>query len=170
MKRLLKKLPVFLKNKVNKKIKHNYMKIYRKKIEITSTSSVEIIDITNKVADIISHSGVREGTVLIYSPHTSMGIFINHNEPMLLQDFTRVLYRLAPIDERYSHDLFELAKKNKSDGRSNGHSHCKVMLLGISETVPIEKGHMLITAKQNIFVAEMDGARKRDIIIQVMGL
>lgn len=146
------------------------MKIHRKKIEITSTASVEIIDITDKVAEIVSHSGVREGTVLVYSPHTSAGIFVNHNEPMLLQDFTRVLYRVAPIDERYSHDLFELARKNKSDGRSNGHSHCKVMLLGISETIPVEKGHMLITEKQSIFLAEMDGARKRDIYVQVMGL
>lgn len=146
------------------------MKIYSKKIEINSTSSVEIIDITSKVAEIVANSGVREGTVLVYSPHTSAGIFVNHNEPMLLQDFARVLHRLAPLDERYSHDLFELAKKSKSDGRSNGHSHCKVMLLGVSETIPLEKGHMLITAKQNIFLAEMDGARSRDIIVQVMGL
>ena len=146
------------------------MKIFRKKIEIKSNSSIEIIDITDKVAEVVSLSGVREGTVLVYAPHTSAGIFINHNEPMLLQDFTRVLHRLAPVDERYSHDLFELAKKNKSDGRSNGHSHCKVMLLGNSETIPLEKGQMLLTEKQNIFLAEMDGARSRDIIVQVMGL
>jgi secondary thiamine-phosphate synthase enzyme len=146
------------------------MKVYRKKIEVISTSSVEIIDITDKVAEVVASSGVREGMALVYSPHTSAGIFINHNEPMLLQDFSRVLQRVAPIDEHYSHDLFELAKKNKSDGRSNGHSHCKVMLLGVSETLPIEKGHLMITEKQNIFLAEMDGARKRDIIVQVMGL
>ncbi|MFA5962096.1 MAG: secondary thiamine-phosphate synthase enzyme YjbQ [Parcubacteria group bacterium] len=146
------------------------MKIYRKKIEVKSTSSMEFIDITSRVAEIVSQSGVREGTVLVYSPHTSAGILVNHNEPMLLQDFARVLYRVAPIEDRYSHDLFELARRNKSDGRSNGHSHCKVMLLGISETIPLEKGHMLITEKQNIFMAEMDGARTREIIIQVMGL
>lgn len=146
------------------------MKIFRKKIEITSTASVELIDITKKVEEVVANSGVREGTVLVYSPHTSAGIFVNHNEPMLLQDFMRVLYRVAPIEDRYSHDLFELAKKNKSDGRSNGHSHCKIMILGISETLPLEKGHMMITSKQNIFMAEMDGARTREIIVQVMGL
>lgn len=146
------------------------MKVYRKKIEIKSTSSVELIDITEKVEEVVSDSGVREGMVLVYSPHTSAGIFVNHNEPMLLQDFARVLHRLAPIDDRYSHDLFELAKKSKSDGRSNGHSHCKAMLLGTSATLPIEKGHVMITEKQNIFMAEMDGARARDIVIQVMGL
>lgn len=146
------------------------MKVYRKKIEIKSASSVELIDITEKVEEVVSDSGVREGIVLVYSPHTSAGIFVNHNEPMLLQDFTRVLHRLAPIDDRYSHDLFELARKSKSDGRSNGHSHCKAMLLGTSATLPIEKGHVIITEKQNIFMAEMDGARARDVIVQVMGL
>ncbi len=146
------------------------MKIYRKKIQVKSASSVEIIDITREVGEIVANSGVREGIVLVYSPHTSAGIFINHNEPMLLQDFARVLYRIVPVDDNYSHDIFELTKKNKSDGRSNGHSHCKTMLLGISETVPIEKGHMLLTEKQSVFMAETDGGRVRDIIIQVMGL
>ena len=146
------------------------MKVYLKKIEIKSNSSVELIDITKKVEDIVSQSGVREGIAVIYAPHTSAGVFVNHNEPMLLQDFMRVLYRLVPVDDRYAHDLFELAKKSKSDGRSNGHSHCKAMLLGISETIPVEKGHLMLTEKQSIFVAEMDGARTREIIIQLMGL
>ncbi|MFZ2193198.1 MAG: secondary thiamine-phosphate synthase enzyme YjbQ [Candidatus Moraniibacteriota bacterium] len=146
------------------------MKVYLKKIQIKSTSSVELIDITKQVEEIVGQSGVREGTALIYAPHTSAGIFINHNEPMLLQDFMRVLYRLVPVEDRYAHDLFELAKKSKSDGRSNGHSHCKAMILGISETVPVEKGHLILTEKQSIFVAEMDGARTRDIVVQLMGL
>ena len=146
------------------------MKVYRKKIEIKSTSSMELVDITKQVEEVVSQSGVREGIALVYCPHTSAGIFINHNEPMLVQDFMRVLSRLVPVDDRYSHDLFELAKKSKSDGRSNGHSHCKAMLLRNSETLPIEKGHLMLTEKQNIFIAEMDGSRTRDIVLQVMGL
>lgn len=146
------------------------MKIYKKTIEIKSTGSIELIDITEKVNEVLVQSGVREGQVLIYSPHTSAGIIVNHNEPMLLQDFVRTLFRLVPAGDRYAHDVFELTRRGKSDGRSNGHSHCKVMLIGVSETIPVERGHMLITEKQNIFLAEMDGARTRDIIVQVMGL
>ncbi|HPN96509.1 MAG TPA: secondary thiamine-phosphate synthase enzyme YjbQ [Candidatus Moranbacteria bacterium] len=147
-----------------------FMKIYKQKIEIKSTTQIEFVDITSKVGEIIAQSGVREGQVLIFSPHSTAGIVINHNENMLLQDFMRVLYRLAPVSDRYSHDLFELSRNNKSDGRSNGHSHCKTMLLGVSQTVPIEKGHMSLTDKQSIFLAETDGARTRDVVIQVMGL
>lgn len=146
------------------------MKIYKQTIEINSASQVEFIDITDKVSEIIDNSGVREGQVLIYSPHTSANIVVNHNERMLLQDFMRVLYRIVPINDNYSHDTFELNRLNKSDGRSNGHSHCKSMLLSVSETIPIERGKMCLTEKQSIFMAEMDGARKRDIIIQVIGL
>ena len=146
------------------------MKIITKKIDLESKSQIEFIDVTKNVEEIVGDSGVREGQVLIYSPHTSASVIVNHNEPMLIQDFMRVLYRLVPISDRYSHDLFEIGRSKKSDGRSNGHSHCKSILLGISETLPIEKGKIMLTEKQSIFFVEMDGARKRDVIIQVMGL
>lgn len=132
---------------------------------------IEFIDVTGQVEDVIMNSGIREGQVLVYCPHTTASIVVNHNEPMLIQDFMTILYRLAPVSERYSHDLFELSRKSKSDGRSNGHSHCKAILLGgVSVVLPIEKGRMIITERQNIFIAEMDGARTREVIVQVTGL
>lgn len=146
------------------------MKIYKQKFEVQSTTQIEFLDITAKVDEAIANSGVREGQVLVYSPHTTASIVINHNEPMLIQDFMRVLYRLVPVSDRYSHDLFELNRATTSDGRSNGHSHCKAMLLGVSQTIPIEKGHMILTERQSIFFLELDGARKRDFIAQVVGL
>lgn len=145
------------------------MKIHKKKINIESKSQIEFIDITNQVEDVISSSGIREGQVLVYSPHTTMSIAVNHNEPMLIRDFVKILYKVSPIDEQYSHDLFELRKDKKTDGRSNGHSHCKTLLLGVSETIPIEKGKLMITEKQAIFAVDFDGARKRELLVQVIG-
>ena len=146
------------------------IKIYKQKIELKSTTQIEFIDITDKVQDIITKSGVREGQVTIYSGHTTMSVAVNHNEPMLLQDFMRILYKIVPMDDRYSHDLFELRKSSKSDGRSNGHSHCKALLLGASETIPLDKGRLMLTDKQSIFAIEFDGARSRDVTVHVMGI
>jgi len=147
------------------------MKIYNKKIDIKSTSQIEFIDITDQIQEIIDQSGIREGQVLVYSPHTTANIVINHNEPMLIQDFMRILYRLVPVSDRYAHDLFEISRGNASDGRSNGHSHCKSMLVGgVSENLPIEKGKMILTEKQSIFLAEMDGGRSRQVIVQIIGV
>lgn len=146
------------------------MKIHKERIDIESKAQIEFMDITDRIQEIIDRSGVREGQVLVYVPHTTMGVAINHNESMLLQDFMRVLYKIVPVDSQYSHDLFELRRESTSDGRSNGHSHCKAILLGNSETIPVEKGKLLLTERQSIFAVEFDGSRKRDVFIQVMGL
>jgi secondary thiamine-phosphate synthase enzyme len=147
------------------------IKIHKQKIDFVSKTQIEFIDITEKVQKVVDDSGVREGNAVIFVPHTTMGVVINHNESMLIQDFMRILYRLVPMDDRYSHDLFELQRSaSKSDGRSNGHSHCKSLLTGVSQTVLVEKGKLLVSEKQSIFALEFDGARKRDVIVQVMGI
>jgi len=146
------------------------MKIYKQKIELKSNTQIEFMDITDKVQDIVKNSEIKEGQALIYAPHTTMGIAINHNESMLIQDFMRILYKIIPVDDQYAHDLFELQRERIADGRSNGHSHCKSLFLGVSETVPVEKGELMIAASQSVFAVEFDGARKRDIIVQVIGM
>ncbi len=145
------------------------MKIHKERIDLKSTTQIEFLDISTAVQEVVSRSGIREGQVLVYVPHTTMSIVINHNEPMLLRDFMRTLYKVAPVDDQYSHDLFELRRETRSDGRSNGHSHCKAMLLGSSETIPVEKGVLLLTERQSIFAVEFDGARERDVVVQVIG-
>lgn len=148
----------------------NNIKIHKQKIEVESKNQIEFFDLTERVQAELDISGIREGNVIVFAPHTTMGVIINHNEPMLMQDFMRILYKLAPMDDRYSHDLFELRRSSKSDGRSNGHSHCKSFLTGVSQTIPVEKGKLLLTDKQSVFAVEFDGARKRDIIVQIMGI
>jgi len=143
--------------------------IYKKTIEKNSESQIEFIDITQDVDDIVKESKIQNGQVLVFSPHSTAGIAINENESLLIQDFQRLLYKLVPVEERYSHDLFELKRTTRSDGRSNGHSHCKDLLIGASEVIPVADGKPMLGGHQNIFFIEMDGARKRDIVVQVMG-
>ncbi|MFA5926463.1 MAG: secondary thiamine-phosphate synthase enzyme YjbQ [Parcubacteria group bacterium] len=145
------------------------MKIHKQTIEKKSQSQIEFIDITHDVEDVLRESKVRNGQILVFSPHTTAGVAINQNESLLIQDFQRLLYKLVPIDERYSHDLFELKTGSKSDGRSNGHSHCKNMLVGVSEIIPVADGRMILGERQNIFLVELDGGRKRDVIVQIIG-
>jgi len=154
---------------------YNY-KIYRlimshfvKKIVVESTTQIEFIDITEQVEDALEESGFKNGSVVIFSPHTTMSIAINHKESMLLQDFMRMLYRLVPVDDQYSHDLFELRRDVDADGRSNGHSHCKALLLGTNEVIPFANKKLFLSELQTIFAIDFDGARSRDIVVQVNG-
>lgn len=146
------------------------MKIHKERIHFQTKSQIEFVNVTDQVQEIVERSGIREGQVLIYSEHTTMSVVINHYEPMLLQDFMRTLYRMAPIDGQYSHDMFELRRQSDSDGRSNGHSHCKALLVENSKMVPVERGKLILGGKQSIIAVEFDGGRKRDLFIQVIGL
>lgn len=144
--------------------------IYQTEIQFETKSQIEFVDVTRFVQEALDASRVRNGQICVYAPHTTMGVMVNHNEPLLLQDFSRVLSKLIPVDDQYTHDLFELKKSSgRSDGRSNGHSHCKSMLLGTSEVIPVMNGELLLGPRQSIFVVELDGSRKRTAIVHVMG-
>ncbi len=145
------------------------MSHFVKKITVESTTQIEFIDITQQIEDALEESGFKNGSVLVFSPHTTMSIAINHKESMLLQDFMRMLYRLVPVDDQYSHDLFELRRDADADGRSNGHSHCKALILGTSELIPFSGGKLLLSELQTVFAVEFDGARSRELIIQLNG-
>lgn len=145
------------------------MATFHKLVEVMSHKQFELIDITSQAKTAVSDSGIKQGLAVFYNPHTTASIRINHNESMLQQDIMKMLYRLIPIDENYSHDVFELRSEVDVNERSNGHAHVKAFLLGSSETVPVIDGQLSLGVKQSIFFVECDGGRARDFSIFIYG-
>jgi secondary thiamine-phosphate synthase enzyme len=145
------------------------MKSKTQRINLVSKKQFEVIDITAKVEEVLKSSEVVNGLVTIFSPHTTAAVKLNHNEPLLLQDIMKLLYRVAPVDINYSHDLFEIRTGLDALERSNGHAHVKAFLLGSSETIPVENSNMALGQKQSIFFVELDGGRDRNVIVEVIG-
>ena len=145
------------------------MKILTKRIDLETKKQFEIIDITPEIKSLIQESGVKNGQALAFCPHTTAAIRLNHNEPLLLQDIMKIVYRLVPVDINYAHDVFEIRQNVSVGERSNGHAHVKSFLLGASQTIPIENGKLLLGERQSVFFVELDGSRKRDYIIQITG-
>lgn len=140
-----------------------------KKILLETKKQFEIVDITGHVQSAVAESMVKNGMALIFCPHTTAAIRINHNEPLLMQDIMKTLYHLVPIDVSYSHDLFEVRQNVAPNERSNGHAHVKAFLLGSSETVPVEAGKLLMGQRQSVFFVELDGGRSREVIVKIIG-
>lgn len=139
------------------------------KLKIKSQKQFELIDVTDKVKSAVDSSGITKGIVNVFSSHTTAAIRINHNEPLLIQDFMKMIYRLVPVDMNYSHDLFEIRSGIEAGERSNGHAHVKAFLLGSSETIPVSDRKMQLGGKQSIFLVELDGARDREVSVLVSG-
>jgi secondary thiamine-phosphate synthase enzyme len=140
-----------------------------KKIQLETKKQFEIMDITPQAKAAVLEAKVKSGVAVIFCPHTTAGIRLNHNEPLLMQDIMEALYRLVPIDTSYSHDLFEVRQNVAPNERSNGHAHVKAFLLGSSETLLVENSQLLLGQKQSLFFVEMDGGRPREIYIKILG-
>ena len=133
--------------------------VYSKSIEVATKKSRQIIDITSLVEKVVSDSGVRDGLALVFTRHTTTGLFINEREGGLVQDVEAVLCSLVPLSAGYAHD--------RVDG--NAASHIQSVLLSPSLAVPVGGGSLELGTWQSILFAERDGPRRRSVIIRVVG-
>lgn len=142
---------------------------YFKTLGIETKKQFELLDVTEMARAAVRESGVQSGLCCLFCPHTTAGVRLNHAEPLLMQDIMKALYRLAPMDISYSHDLFELRQNAAPNERSNGHAHVKSFLLGSSETIPVKDGALQLGKQQSVFFVELDGGRPRSLNLAVIG-
>ena len=127
----------------------------------------QFIDITDQVTELVEQSGIESGFVVVFSTHTTAAISINENEPHLIADMEKMLEHAAPCGADYAHNRY--GHPIDSGEEPNGHSHCQHLLLGASESIPVANGRMLFGQWQRIFLVELDHAREREIIVQLVG-
>jgi secondary thiamine-phosphate synthase enzyme len=145
------------------------LKVCSDLVQLRTESRVQFIDLTELVEERVRRSGVRHGTVSIQTRHTTTGVVVNENEPLLLEDMARALERLVPRDLRYRHnDLADRADLPPGE-TENGDAHCKALLLRSSETLAIIDGQVQRGRWQRVFLVELDGPRPRSLAVVVMG-
>ena len=149
------------------------MKVFQSETRLRTEGGMAIRDITEEVAEAVTESGVRNGIVCVYSPHTTCCIRINEFEAGYLEDFLNVLRRLVPRESYYAHDDWDRRTENicpEDKDFGNGHSHCMAMLMGTAgESVPVREGELQLGTWQRVLFIELDRERDRRWIVQVVG-
>jgi secondary thiamine-phosphate synthase enzyme len=135
------------------------MNIIQEDFRISTKSRNQMIDITSRISSLVGQSGITNGDVIVYCPHTTAAITINENaDPSVPHDLLLTLEELMPPHRSgYRH----------SEGNSD--SHCKSSLVGCSEQILVKGGAMQLGTWQGIFFCEFDGPRSRRVIVQVRG-
>ncbi len=139
------------------------------RLDFKTRATTEFIDITARLQDEIRRSGLRNGRVHLQSLHTTVGIAVNENEPLLLRDFAVLLERLAPAGAGYEHDDFQRRIDIPLDEAVNGHAHCRQLLLSAFATLLVEDGRLVLGRWQSVFAVELDGPRRRQLAVQLEG-
>ncbi len=136
------------------------MKFHTEYLWFNTKKHREYINISDKVADAVRKSGVREGMVLVSAMHITAAVYVNDAESGLIQDIDDWLQQLAPQGPDYRHHR---------TGEVNGDSHLKSLLMHQQVILPITDGRLDLGPWQAVYYAEFDGQRRKRVIIKVMG-
>ena len=124
---------------------------------VINTEHEEIYNITCKVNEVLKESGVQEGIVVVFCPHTTAGITINENaDDTVLVDLVLGMNKAFPDRMEFLH------------GEGNSSAHLKASNIGASETIIITNGRLVLGQWQGIFFCEFDGPRKRKFSVKVV--
>ncbi|HIE09003.1 MAG TPA: YjbQ family protein [Armatimonadetes bacterium] len=129
-----------------------------KVLNVETKRRTELVDITSEVERAVSESGVKEGIVVIFVPHTTAAVTVNENyDPSVATDINEWLSKAVPYNAPYSHT------------EGNADAHIKSAIVGPSEALIIEGGRVKLGTWQGIFLCEFDGPRRRQVWLKIVG-
>ncbi len=130
--------------------------IYRDLIKL-DTKTDSFSDITKKVEEVITKSGIPDGLCNVFVKGTTAALLVNENDRMLIEDFLQLMDAVAPKGKLYQHP-------------ENGHSHLRATLLNNGITIPIANHKLFIGEWQNLLLFEFDVEnRQREIVVTIYG-
>ncbi len=133
---------------------------------IETDQRIDVVDLTERIMELVRRFRIREGLVSLWSLHTTCAIFINEFQTALLSDIKGFLEQVVERDAEWMHN-----NPDHSDcDRFNADSHLRAMLLGHSLTLQISNGEVVLGQWQRILMAELDGPRARTLRAQVWGI
>jgi len=124
-------------------------------IEVKTQTKEELIDITARIQEEISASGIKNGLCLVYIPHTTAGVTVNENaDPSVKEDLLMTMKKIVPESLPFKHL------------EGNSPAHVKASLVGSSINLIVEEGRLSLGTWQGVFFCEFDGPRKRKVFIK----
>lgn len=154
---------MYWKSDVDLNLRYNVsMAIQTQTIPLQTQGHAEVQDITTAVAQAVQASGLTSGIVTIFCPSATSAVTTLEYESGCVQDLQRLFDEIASPNRSYAH--------NARWGDGNGHSHVRAALLGPSLTVPFVEQQLTLGTWQQIVYVDFDNrARKRNLIVQIMG-
>ncbi|PWU08601.1 MAG: hypothetical protein C5B47_04480 [Verrucomicrobia bacterium] len=121
-------------------------------------------EITQKVEEMVSQSGVQTGIATIFIRHTSASLMIYENADFTARkDLHSYFERLVPEDDP---GLIHV-----SEGPDDSTSHLRGALTRTGESIPIVEGKLALGTWQGIFIFEhRRAAHQRTVDVAVLGI
>lgn len=165
------------------------MTVYHDSFIVQSDRSKPMFhDVTDRLRQIVTDSGVTQGIATVYSQHTTCSIMLQEEShdslfdgtKFLFQDLIEVLEAMIPTcnrENQYMHPGPEHIKHavevfhEQAEWSLNTEAHLRSCLIGRSETIPVLDGSPLLGEFGRVFFADFDVKRERHrtVRVQVVG-
>jgi len=140
--------------------------MFNRIVDWITNDRTQLINITDRINDVVRKSGIRDGLVHLQSLHTTTSVFLNEWQDALLHDMRRLLDELVDRNDNWRHNNPEYSDCE----RKNADSHLRGMIMGQSLCLQVRNSAVLLGTWQSIILAEFDGPRSRSLSIQVSGV
>jgi secondary thiamine-phosphate synthase enzyme len=121
-------------------------------LQVRTHAREELRDITDAVRAAVADAGLGEGTVHLWSMHTTCALTVNEGaDPDVAADIVRFMKALVPKDGPFRHD------------EGNSDAHLKTAFFGPGLTLLVDDGRLVLGTWQRVFLAEWDGPRDRTV-------
>ncbi len=138
------------------------MKIVNEKITLETKGNPDLIDMTDRLRDILSKEKLKKGSLSVFVIGSTAAITTFEYEPGLIKDMEELYEKLIPRGKHYHHD--------DTWGDANGFSHMRSALQGPSLTIPFDNGKLMLGTWQQVVLAEFDNRpRQREVVVQIVG-
>ena len=128
-----------------------------KEFNISTKERYELIDITERVEEIVKRSEIKNGLVLVFVMHSTAGILLNENEPGLKEDWLKIFKKITSGVNLIHNQIDD-----------NADAHIVAGLIGSGKTLALENGRLIRGTWQQIFLVELDGPRTRKVVIKII--
>lgn len=138
------------------------LRVVTRFFELSTQGHTDILDVTNRVQEVVSGSGLQEGQATVFVVGSTAGITTVEYEPGLVEDLKAFFERLAPAGAAYRHE------EAWHDG--NGYAHVRSAFLKTSFVTPFAGGKLVLGTWQQLVLIDFDNRpRKRRVVVQVVG-
>ncbi len=141
-------------------------KIFSRVVDWITNDRMQLLNITDRINEIVRKSGVRDGLVHLQSLHTTTAVFINEWQDALIDDVRNFFQEIVEREAYYKHN----DPAHSDCERANADSHLRGMLMGQTLVLQVRNATVLLGTWQSIILAEFDGPRSRSLAIQVSGV
>ena len=141
-------------------------KVFHRIVDWITNDRLQLLNITDRINEIVRKSGIRDGLVHLQSLHTTSAVFINEWQDALLHDAKSFFEQIVNREQYYRHNDPEYSDCE----RKNADSHMRGMLMGPTLCLQVRNAAVLLGTWQSIIFAEFDGPRSRSLAVQVSGV